>query len=413
MTNTLSINEVLHPETISPEKNQQRINDLHVHQTVLERSYEQSYQAKDNAGTPTCDPIDLFELAPIGYLLINTNGQISKANSAAATLLGVKQIDLPNKPVTGFILPEDQDIYLLNCKQLLTADTFMACELRMVHGSGAPFWAHLSAAPMQKLPLSEIQTTDFTFSFCVTFSNISEQKHAQAELQKKNDEIEQLLYTIAHDLRSPLLTVETFMDYIKSDMTGSNRAQFAQDMHYIGCAVDKMKLLLNELLELSRIVRSEAHLTKVSLNKVMTDVLGSFDNVIRERKITLQLPDSDLTLFVDRPRLCHILQNLVENAIKFSRNDCIPTIELGVKQLGKEIAFFVKDNGIGIDHQDRIKIFALFEKVNPKIGGHGLGLSIIQRIVEKCGGRIWVESEGTNKGSCFLFILPHVLIQNT
>ena len=116
-------------------------------------------------------------------------------------------------------------------------------------------------------------------------------------------------------------------------------------------------------------------------------------------------------LFGDRPRLCRIWQNLIENAIKYSRDEVIPRIELGVQQVNGETVFFVRDNGIGIDPRYHSKIFGIFEKLDPKSPGAGLGLSMVQRIVEKCGGRIWVESEGIGKGSCFSFTLPHAVVQ--
>jgi signal transduction histidine kinase len=117
-------------------------------------------------------------------------------------------------------------------------------------------------------------------------------------------------------------------------------------------------------------------------------------------------------LFGDRPRFCQIWQNLIENAIKYSRDGTVSRIKLGMQQKNGETIFFVKDNGIGIDPQYHSKIFGIFEKMNPKSPGAGLGLSMIQRIVEKCGGRVWVESEGSGKGACFFFTLPHVVVHN-
>jgi signal transduction histidine kinase len=117
-------------------------------------------------------------------------------------------------------------------------------------------------------------------------------------------------------------------------------------------------------------------------------------------------------LIVDRPRFCRIWQNLIENAIKYSRDDITSRIELGVQELNGQSVFFVKDNGIGIAPEYCTKIFGIFEKLDPKSPGAGLGLSMIQRIVEKSGGRVWVESEGKDKGSCFFFTLPSVVVQS-
>lgn len=232
------------------------------------------------------------------------------------------------------------------------------------------------------------------------------------ELRKKNADMEQFLYTASHDLRSPLVTVKTFLGFLESDMAGGNRERVAQDLQYIHSAADKMEMLLNELLELSRIDHVESLPVRVSLTEVLTEVLGALAGVIKERKVDIHLPDTDLMLFGDRSRLCQIWQNLIENAIKYSRNDSIPRIELGVQRESGETVFFVRDNGIGIAPEYRTKIFKMFEKMDPKSPGAGLGLSMIQRIVEKCGGRVWVESEGSGKGSCFYFTLPHTEVHN-
>jgi signal transduction histidine kinase len=170
-----------------------------------------------------------------------------------------------------------------------------------------------------------------------------------------------------------------------------------------------MKLLLDELLEMSRIDRVETPLIRVSLIVVVVEVLDIMAGIISERKVDIQLPNTDLILFVDRTRLCQVWQNLIENAIKYSHNDSVPKIELGVESLNGETIFFVKDNGIGIDPQFHSKIFGIFDKLDPKSPGAGIGLSMVQRIVEKCGGRVWVESGGVGHGSCFRFTLPDAI----
>jgi signal transduction histidine kinase/PAS domain-containing protein len=237
-------------------------------------------------------------------------------------------------------------------------------------------------------------------------------KRAEEELQKKDSEIEQFIYTVSHDLRSPLVTVKTFMGYLEKDMAEGNQEQLCQDIQFIHSAADKMKLLLDELLEMSRIGRVETPPVRVSFREVVAEVLDALAGVIKERTVDLHFPDADLMLFGDRPRLYQIWQNLIENAIKYSRAGTIPRIEIGIQQLNVEPVFFVKDNGIGIEPQYHNKIFKIFDKLDPKSPGAGLGLSMIQRIVEKCGGRVWVESEGNSKGSCFFFTLPHAVVKS-
>jgi signal transduction histidine kinase len=237
-------------------------------------------------------------------------------------------------------------------------------------------------------------------------------KRAEGELQKKNAEMEQFIYTVSHDLRSPLVTVKTFMGYLEKDMAEGNREQLSQDIGFIHAAADKMKLLLDELLEMSRIGRAETPPVSVSFKEMLVEVLDALAGAIKERAVDIHLPDTDLMLFGDRLRLCQVWQNLIENAIKYGRNDTTPRIEIGVQQENGETVFFVKDNGIGIDPRYHSKIFGIFDKLDSKSPGAGLGLSMVQRIVEKFGGRIWVESEGISQGACFFFTLPQAMVQS-
>jgi signal transduction histidine kinase len=182
-------------------------------------------------------------------------------------------------------------------------------------------------------------------------------------------------------------------------------------MQFINSAADKMKLLLDELLELSRIDRIEKSPVSVSFKELVSEVLATLAGSIKERNVVTQLTDSDVMLYGDRQRLYQVFQNLIENAIKYCSDVSTPRIEVGIQPEGADTVFYVKDNGIGIDPQYQSKIFGIFEKIDQKSPGGGLGLTLVKRIVEKYGGRIWVESEGNGRGSSFLFTLPHAVLQ--
>jgi PAS domain S-box-containing protein len=245
-----------------------------------------------------------------------------------------------------------------------------------------------------------------------THTEITERKRVEEELRKRNIEIEQFLYAVSHDLRTPLVTVKTFLGFLEKDMAVGSQKKITQDLQYIHGATNKMKLLLDELLNLSRIDRVETPHARVPFRGLLAEVLDVMAGVINERKVTVCLNDTTLDLFGDRSRLSMIWQNLIENAIKYTDEDSIPHIELGFAHVDGETVFFVKDRGIGIDPQYCSKIFGLFEKLDSTSSGAGLGLTMVQRIVEKCSGRIWVESEGIGTGSCFYFTLPDAMLKS-
>ena len=238
---------------------------------------------------------------------------------------------------------------------------------------------------------------------------LAERKQTEQELQAKNADIEQFIYTVSHDLRSPLVTIKNFMGHLEQDMQQGHQERIEQDFRFIHSAADRMKLLLDELLELSRIGRIESPPTLHTFQDLVSEVLGALAGIIKENSVEVTIGEANPVLRGDHRRLCQIWQNLIENAVKYRRDGRQPAIELGVMQTAEGQVFFIRDNGIGIRPEYQSQIFRIFEQLDPQSPGAGLGLSMVQRIVEMNGGRIWVESDGENSGACFLFTLPRML----
>ncbi len=231
-------------------------------------------------------------------------------------------------------------------------------------------------------------------------------KHYEEDLKQKNIELERFVYTISHDLKTPLVTISTFLTYLQKDMEANNQQRIQQDIGFMRSASDKMNVLISELLELFRIGQLVLNPVEISLNEIFQETLQIVAGQIRSITATVSTDDKQLMLFSDQIRMLEIWQNLVENAAKYMGNQRQPLIELGVDLNGKESIFFVRDNGIGIDPKYHENIFGLFNKLDMETAGSGLGLAMIKRIIEMYGGRIWVESEGLGKGACFRFTLP-------
>lgn len=232
------------------------------------------------------------------------------------------------------------------------------------------------------------------------------------ELDEKNAELERFTYTVSHDLKSPLVTLKTFLGFLERDLRDGDADQIKKDLGYMHGAADKMHGLLTDLLELSRVGRVEENpeiLTFTELAEAARDlVLGAID---RERAEVRILP-SALTLRGNRSRLVEIWQNLIDNAVKYRHAERPPEIEIGVETTAEGPVFFVVDNGRGIDPRYQEKIFGLFNQLDPTAPGSGLGLTLVKRIVELYKGRIWVESAGDGSGSRFRFTLPAAFEQH-
>jgi signal transduction histidine kinase len=245
-----------------------------------------------------------------------------------------------------------------------------------------------------------------------SITNLSEIKWAQeererliTELSAKNAELEQFTYTVSHDLKSPLVTINGFLGYLEHDAASGNMERLKKDSQRIHEAVQKMQRLLNELLELSRIGRMMNAPESIPFGELVDEAIALVQGRLEERNVVVRTHTNLPVIYGDRPRLVEVLQNLIDNAAKYMGSQKDPHIEIG--QRGHENGlpvFFVKDNGMGIEPEHHERVFGLFNKLDAKSEGTGVGLALVKRIIEFHGGRIWVESEA-GKGSTFLFTL--------
>jgi signal transduction histidine kinase len=235
-----------------------------------------------------------------------------------------------------------------------------------------------------------------------------ERKKLISELEANNAELERFTYTVSHDLRNPLVTIKGFLGMLQKDLRDGRQDRIASDFQRISNAADKMHALLSDLLQLSRIGRVVNPFDEVDLIKLTADSLENLDARIHSKNVTVNISPDLPVVFGDRLRLGEVLENLIDNAAKYSGDQPNPTIEVGTREKQGGLVIFVKDNGIGIEPQHLSKIFGLFDKLDPLSEGTGIGLAIVKRIIETHGGKVWVESEGLGKGATFCFTLPNV-----
>ncbi len=235
---------------------------------------------------------------------------------------------------------------------------------------------------------------------------IAELETKNAELETKNAELERFTYTVSHDLKSPLITIKGFLGFLEQDARSNNIERLRGDIERIANAADKMQLLLDDLLELSRIGRLQNPIETMALADVARDAAELVAGELAEHGIQIDIADNLPTVIGDRPRLREVFENLLGNAAKFMGNQPQPRIKIGARQQDGQMVFYVSDNGIGIEAQYQEKVFDLFEKLDPDSEGTGIGLAVVKRIIETHGGHIWIESKGVDQGTCFCFTLP-------
>jgi light-regulated signal transduction histidine kinase (bacteriophytochrome) len=224
------------------------------------------------------------------------------------------------------------------------------------------------------------------------------------ELLRSNKELESFAYIASHDLQEPLRMVSCFTQLLSQEYA-SNLDDKARD--YIYFAVEgsnRMSELLNGLLAYSRINSKGKNFSQVDITHVIDNVTKNLALKIKERNAKIDFGDMPVIL-ADETQMIQLFQNLISNAIKFSPDD--PRISITSEINENEYWFIIKDNGLGIEPQYFERIFQIFQRLQPreKYDGTGIGLAICKRIVERHGGKIWLESE-PNKGSTFFFTIP-------
>jgi len=243
--------------------------------------------------------------------------------------------------------------------------------------------------------------------------DITERKKAKEALEKKTAEMERFTYTVSHDLKSPLVTIKTFLNYMEKDLGGEMSKRVSEDLGFIHGAADKMGLLLDELLKLARIGYNKNPHVEATFQEIVQEAMSLVAGQISERGVRVEVTQAPLWLFVDRVRLVEVFQNLLDNAVKFLGEQEHPRIEVGWDTVGEELGIFVRDNGQGIDPRHISKLFGLFEKLDPHMPGSGMGLAIVRRIVEAHGGKIRVASEGLGLGTIFWFTLAETQLRHS
>jgi PAS domain S-box-containing protein len=224
------------------------------------------------------------------------------------------------------------------------------------------------------------------------------------KLKQSNQELEQFAYIASHDLQEPLRAITSYTQLLQQEyqISSPDPALLAESMMYILGGVDQMRVLIKDLLAYSRVGSEDSGVSPVDCNQVMSQVLSALQVSIAETSATVTY-DALPTVLADRSKIGQVFQNLVSNAIKFHQ-DSPPTVHVSVQQSSQEWRFSVQDNGIGIKPQYLERIFEVFRRLHTQreYPGTGIGLAICKKIVERQGGRIWVESE-PGVGTVFYF----------
>ncbi|MBI1274411.1 PAS domain-containing protein [bacterium] len=258
------------------------------------------------------------------------------------------------------------------------------------------------------------------YAICGISTDVTERKRMEAkllrythELERSNQELDDFAYIASHDLKEPLRGLFNHASFLMEDYTDKLDEDGVHRLQRLSQLCQRMENLVNDLLYFSRLGRTQLAIQEVNLNAVVDEITQMMESTLKERKAKIVVPRELPRMTCDRPRMTEVFRNLITNAVKYNDKKA-PKVEIGFldepDMAGGRAAtvFYVKDNGLGIDPGFHQEIFRIFKRLQPagsgEVSGTGVGLTFVKKIVERHGGRIWLESQ-PGKGSSFFFTI--------
>ena len=360
--------------------------------------------------TSTAETIRLaMDAAPIALLTVDEDGVIQTTNRHLELLFGYSRGELEGQNVE-MLQPEES-----RSRHVRLRARYHAMPTARPMGGGKQF--HGVRRDGETFPI-EVGLTPFAASdgklvlvtvFEVTADRqtAAQLQHTLLELERSNEELEQFAYVVSHDLQEPLRMVASYTELLRRQYQG--HIDDTADL-YINYAVEGAKRLshiVNDLLTYSRVGTGQGSFLPTDTGQIIDGVLDDLEMVLEECRATVTVEGRLPTIVADPAQFQLVFQNLISNAVKFSRPGIDPEVHISAERKGEQWVFRVQDNGLGIDEKYTERIFGLFQRLHARheYEGTGIGLTITRRIVERHGGRITIEST-PGQGSTFLVSLP-------
>lgn len=356
----------------------------------------------------------LLESAPDAMVVVDQQGVIQLVNSQTERMFGYDRVELVGQPIE-ILVPRR-----FRKKHAKHRDGYygehpvrpmgMGLDLFGLRKNSTEFPVEISLSPLETedglLVSAAIRDVTQRKRMEEDVQKLNEDlKQRAAQLEAANKELEAFSYSVSHDLRAPLRSIDGFSHVVLEDYGEQLSADARGYLERVRAAAQRMAVLIDDLLNLSRVTRTAVQPRFINLSKMAEEIVEGLKESHPARQVTVSLTP-DLMVEAD-PHLIHIvLENLLSNAWKFTAKQEHATIEFGQKNHAKERTFYVRDNGVGFDMAYSDKLFGVFQRLHSisEFPGTGVGLATVQRIISIHGGRIWAES-AEGKGATFYFTL--------
>lgn len=342
-----------------------------------------------------------------GIITIDKRGIIQTINPAVERMFGYTADEAVGANVNR-LMPQpyhdEHDGYLR--RYLETGEQHIIGIGREVEGrrkDGSVFPIHLSVSRM---------TIEGEIHFTGVLHDITQQRRAQeqlkrinAELEARSQEMEQFVYTVSHDLKSPIVTCVGFMGFLREDLEAGRYEKLGQSIDRLDRAIGRMKESIDDLLELSRIGRVKHDPQQIDVAAVLEQLKQDLAPRLEEACCTIEIQNDLPPVYADAKRIYELFENLLTNAVKYGCDGDDARITVGASRADGEIRYVIADNGPGIAPKYHDRVFQLFHRLDQSKDGTGVGLAIVRRIMEIHGGRVWIVSEA-GQGAAFWIAFP-------
>lgn len=369
--------------------------------TRLMRSDKERKQAEAQLHKSLEEVNDLYNFAPCGYHSLNADSVFVRINQTELDWLGYTQEEVIGKMKFPDVLtPDSIEKFKKTFPEFKRTGYVKDLEFELIRKNKSTFTVLLNATSIK-------DPNGFFLMSRSTMVDISDRKHMDSALERSNKELQQFAYIASHDLQEPLRTVTSFAQLIQRKYKDKLDKEANEYIKFLIDATIRMQLLIDDLLDFSRVTSKAKPFAPTDCNQVLVHVINSLEMQIKEHQAVITYETLPI-INADDIQISQVFQNLISNAIKFSEQT--PRIHIAAKENKDAWEFSVKDNGIGIPSDQTDQIFIPFKRLHnaAQYPGTGMGLAICKKIIERHQGKIWVDSQ-LGSGSTFYFIIPKII----
>jgi two-component system sensor kinase FixL len=381
-------------------------------QTAERRAQAQMQAQREDAEKTTRMLAAIVESSEEAIIGKTTDGKITSWNTGAEKLLGYNAAEVSGQPVSLLVPPEKVEEEKGVMAEIREGRRVLRLETQRLAKSGERIDVLVTLSPIRDASGATIGVSTMMHDIRARKRADEEiKRHIQA-LKRSNQELDDFAYIASHDLKEPLRGLTNNAMFLKEDFADRLDETTIRHLDRMTYLCQRLEKLVDDLLYFSRLGRQELATQKTDLNEVIKDIRLMMETNLREANATLEIAKPLPTITCDLPRVTEVFRNLIANAIKYN-NSAQKIIEIGCEKPqpgsndNQAPVFYVRDNGIGIPEQFYNDIFRIFKRLNDESDvtkGTGVGLTFVRKIVERHGGRIWLDSK-VGQGTTFYFTL--------